>query len=101
MSPTNQPIRVLQSFPHKIGAARICTTAWHQAAGAAEAGADVLAMPGAVHRALPDNVRVRTTLAFGKVRIPYKTLGRERALALHDRIVAAALPRLAGQIDIV
>ena len=56
MSSTSQPIRVLQSFPHKIGAARICTTAWHQAAGAAEAGADVLVMPGAVHRPLPEDV---------------------------------------------
>ncbi len=100
-STSQRPIRVLQSFPHKIGAARICTTAWHQAAGAAEAGADVLVMPGAVHRPLPENVRVRTTLALGKVRIPYKTIGRERALHLHDRIVAAALPRMADRIDIV
>jgi glycosyltransferase involved in cell wall biosynthesis len=101
MPPITSPIRVLQSFPHKIGAARICTTAWHQAAGAAAAGADVLVMPGAVHRPLPDGVRVRSTMALGRVRIPYRTLGRQRALALHDRIVAAALPRLAGRIDIV
>src|ERR1700741_3198256 len=101
MNSTSQPIRVLQSFPHKIGAARICTTAWHQAAGAAEAGVDVLVMPGAVHRPLPENVRVRTTLALGKVRIPYRTIGRERALHLHDRIVATALPRMADRIDIV
>jgi glycosyltransferase involved in cell wall biosynthesis len=101
MSPYDGPIRVLQSFPHKIGAARICTTAWHQAAGAAEAGADVLVMTGAVQRPLPAAVRVRPTLARGRVRIPYKALGRARALALHDRLVARALPGLAGQIDIV
>ena len=41
MSLAAAPTRVLQSFPHKIGAARICTTAWYQAAGAAEAGADL------------------------------------------------------------
>jgi glycosyltransferase involved in cell wall biosynthesis len=96
-----RPIRVLQSFPHKIGAARICTTAWYQAAGAAEAGADVLVMPGAVHRPLPAGVRVRPTLARGKLRVPYKALGRMRALQLHDRLVARALPSLADQIDIV
>jgi glycosyltransferase involved in cell wall biosynthesis len=95
------PLSVLQSFPHKIGAARICTTAWHQAAGVAEAGAEVLAMPGAVHRPLPPAVRVRPTLARGPLRIPYKPLGRARALRLHDRIVARALPRLAGEIDVV
>jgi glycosyltransferase involved in cell wall biosynthesis len=94
-------VRVLQSFPHKIGAARICTTAWHQAAGAGEAGVEVLSMPGAVHRALPAEVQVRPTLTFGPVRMPYKALGRTRALALHDRIVARALPKLAGQIDVV
>jgi glycosyltransferase involved in cell wall biosynthesis len=96
-----RPVRVLQSFPHRIGAARICTTAWYQAAGAAEAGADVLVMTGSVARPLPTEVRVRETLARGRARIPYRVLGRVRALKLHDRIVAAALPRLAGEIDIV
>jgi glycosyltransferase involved in cell wall biosynthesis len=95
------PIRVLQSFPHKIGAARICTTAWYQAVGAAEAGADLLVMPGAVDRPLPAGIRVRPTLARGRLRIPYKALGRMRALQLHDRLVARALPRLANEIDIV
>jgi D-inositol-3-phosphate glycosyltransferase len=95
------PIRVLQSFPHKIGAARICTTAWHQAAGAAQAGADLLVMPGSVHRPLPDGIRIRPTLARGKLRVPYKALGRARALQLHDRLVARALPGLKDQIDVV
>ena len=35
MNASKRPIRVLQSFPHRIGAARICTTAWHQAEGVA------------------------------------------------------------------
>jgi glycosyltransferase involved in cell wall biosynthesis len=95
------PIRVLQSFPHKIGAGRICDTAWHQAAGVAGAGGDVLVMPAAVHRALPANLRVRPTLARGRARIPSRLVGRLRALRLHDRLVAAALPKLAGQIDII
>jgi glycosyltransferase involved in cell wall biosynthesis len=98
---TTQPVRVLQSFPHRIGAARICTTAWYQAAGASAAGAQVLVRPGAVHRPLPEPIDVRPTLARGRFRIPYKALGRTRALALHDRIVARSLPGLAGQIDVV
>ena len=43
MIASNRPIRVLYSFPHKIGAGRICYTAWQQVAGLAAAGADVLA----------------------------------------------------------
>lgn len=94
-------IRILQSFPHKIGAARICTTAWHQAAGVAAAGGDLSVYAGVVHRPLPAGIEVRTTLAKGRLRIPYKVFGQLRALALHDRIVARALPRLAGRIDVV
>ncbi len=93
-------MRVLQSFPHRIGAARICTTAWHQAAGVARAGGRVTVAAGAVARPLPPAVCVRTTLARGAVRVPYKVLG-DRAFELHDRLVARSLPRLAGQIDIV
>jgi glycosyltransferase involved in cell wall biosynthesis len=101
MNDTQRPTRVLQSFPHKIGASRICLTAWHQAAGVAAAGADLLVMPGAVHRPLPDGIEVRTTLARGRFRIPYKALGPMRAFKLHDRLVAAALPKLADRIDVV
>lgn len=93
--------RVLYSFPHKIGASRICMTAWYQAAGLAEAGADVTVLTGVVQRPLPTGVRVRTTLARGRWRIPYGAIGAMRALALHDRIVARELPSLADQIDIV
>jgi len=94
-------MRILYSFPHKIGAARICYTAWEQVRGLAAAGADVIVFPGAVSRALPENVRVRRTLAWGKLRIPYKLLGRMGACVLHDRIVARRLERMAGEIDIV
>jgi glycosyltransferase involved in cell wall biosynthesis len=102
MNPSKDRIRVLYSFPHKLGAGRICYTAWQQVRGLAAAGADVLVFPGAVQRGLPAclKVRVRPTLARGKIRIPYRVLGR-RALALHDAIVARRLLRLAGQIDIV
>lgn len=93
-------IRVLQTFPHKIGAARICTTAWHQAAGVDVAGGHVTVMTGAVARPLPPGVEVRQTLARGRWQVPYRPLG-EHAFALHDRLVARALPRLAGKIDLV
>ncbi len=101
MRSEGDPIRVLQSFPHKIGAERICDTAWHQAAGVARAGGDVLVMPAAVHRKLPPPIRVEPTLARGRWRVPVRPLGRLRALRLHDRLVARTLPRLADRIDLV
>jgi len=94
-------VRVLHSFPHKIGAGRICTTAWWEVACAARAGCELTLYAGVVQRPLPASVRTRTTLARGRWRIPYGALGTDRALVLHDRIVARALPRLAGEIDVV
>lgn len=101
MSVGRRRVAVLQSFPHKIGAARICDTAWHQAAGVHAAGAELLVMPGAVHRPLPAGIEVRPTLARGRFRVPYRPLGRLRAMKLHDRLVARALPRLADRVDVV
>jgi glycosyltransferase involved in cell wall biosynthesis len=101
MTSVDKPLRVLYSFPHKLGATRICATAWHQVDGLAAAGADVLAFPGVLHKPLAASVKVRPTLARGKLRIPYKVLGRMRALALHDFIVARRLEKLADRIDII
>jgi glycosyltransferase involved in cell wall biosynthesis len=101
MSAHARPVRVLYSFPHKLGADRICHTAWQQANGLAAAGADLLVFPGVLHKPVPANVTVRPTLARGKMRIPYRLLGRMGACALHDYIVSRRIERLAGQIDII
>ena len=97
----NRPIRVLYSFPHKLGADRICTTAGHQVDGVAAAGAEVLVHTGAVTRSVRSGVQVRTTLARGRLRLPYRLLGSARSCLLHDWLVARQLKRLAGSIDIV
>jgi D-inositol-3-phosphate glycosyltransferase len=94
-------IRVLQSFPHKIGAERIATTAWHQAVGVAAAGAELTVAAGVVHRPLPSDIRVWTTLSHGRYRLPYRALGTMRTLALHDRLVARSLDRHPDRYDIV
>ena len=48
-------MRVVYSFPLRLGADRICTTAWYQINGLAEAGAEVLSFrhlfPGRLRRA--------------------------------------------------
>jgi len=92
-------MRVLYSFPHKLGADRICYTAWQQVTGLVAAGVDVLTMPVAVARAVP--AEVIPTLSWGRVRIPAKLLGRFRTFHLHDRIVARRLEKLAHQVDLV
>ena len=94
-------IRVLYSFPHRIGAGRICETAWQQVAGVASAGADVIVCPASVHRPLPFAVTVRPTLARGSIRLPYRLIGDMRAFALHDRVVARRLRSLADEVDII
>jgi len=101
MKSTNGRVRVLYSFPHKLGAARICYIAWQQAHGIAQAGAEVLLYPGALSREAPEGVTVRPTLARGRLRIPYKALGSVRAFALHDFVVSRRLQKIAGQIDVV
>ncbi|MDI1232188.1 MAG: glycosyltransferase family 4 protein [Methylobacter sp.] len=101
MNHDNKPVRVLYSFPHKLGADRICYTAWQQVNGLAAAGADLLVFPGAVKRSAPAGVRVLPTLARGWMRIPYQVIGSMRAFALHDYIVSRRIEKLAGQIDII
>lgn len=94
-------IRVLHSFPHKLGAGRICTIAWHQMDGVALAGAEVKVFTGCSIRPLPHEIIVHTTLGWKKLRIPYRFLGTMRACALHDYIVSKRVEKLAGQIDII
>lgn len=101
MSEKSNRIRVLYSFPNKLGADRICYSAWQQVNGLHAAGADVLVFPGSICRPVPAGVTLRPTLQRGKVRIPYRLLGGNRAFFLHDYIVARRVEKLAGQIDII
>src|SRR5262245_47805019 len=94
-------MRILYSFPHKLGADRICNTAWQSVNGLIEAGADVVTFCGALHRPPPEGAQVCTTLARGRLRVPYRMLGKMRALVLHDHIVARRLERIAKDVDIV
>jgi glycosyltransferase involved in cell wall biosynthesis len=97
----NERVRVLYSFPLRLGAGRICYTAWQQVNGLAAAGADLLVFPSSISRPVAPSVRVSPTLARGRFRIPYRLLGTTRAVALHDYIVAHRIEKLVGQIDII
>ena len=67
MSYSGGRVRVLYSFPHKLGAERICYTAWQQVNGLAAAGADVLV--------------AGSTSIFAQGRVSPEAIGRMRALA--------------------
>jgi glycosyltransferase involved in cell wall biosynthesis len=95
------PIRVLHSFPLKLGADRICGIAWHQVDGLAAAGAEVTVFPACISRPLSSNIKVRPTLARGKFRVPNRLLGRMAYARLHDWIVSRRIEKMAGQIDII
>lgn len=97
----SNPVRVLYSFPLRLGADRICYTAWQQVNGLAAAGADLLVMPASLARPVPSGVRVSPTLAMGNFRLPYRLVGTMRAVAIHDRIVARRIEKLVGKIDII
>jgi glycosyltransferase involved in cell wall biosynthesis len=101
MQESKQPVRVVYSFALKLGAQRICTTAWNQAAGLVAAGADVTVFAGSICRPLPARAEVRPTLARGRLRIPNKALGRMLYAKLHDWIVSRRIEKMAGKIDII
>lgn len=98
---TRRPIRVLHSFPHRLGMSRICTTAWHEIDSSVGAGAQVTVMCGDSVRPFSRNIKVIKTLAKGSLRVPSRIVGAPRICALHDWIVAKSLPSLKDQIDII
>lgn len=101
MSDRNERVRVVYSFPLRLGADRVCYTAWQQVNGLAAAGADLLVFPASLRRTLPPGGRVSPTLAKGNFRLPYRVVGTMRAVALHDWIVARRIEKMAGQIDVI
>jgi glycosyltransferase involved in cell wall biosynthesis len=95
------PVRVLYSFPHKLGAGRICTTAWHQVEGASRAGAQVTVFAGSQVRPVNDKVTIKTTLSLGKLRVPYKLIGRDLACHWHDVATSMWLNAHHREVDVV
>lgn len=95
------PLRVLYSFPFRLGAGRICSTAWHQVEGAARIGAKVSVSCGSLARPVSDGIGVRTTLGIGNAVVPMRLLGRDNSLHLHDWLTARWLHRHHAAIDLV
>ena len=95
-------MRVLYSFPDGLGAPGIGTTARHQVEGLLARDVEVSVWCTSLHCELPKARRVVTTLQAAGVRVPHRALGgNDRAYRYHDRRVALALRRLAGELDVV
>jgi glycosyltransferase involved in cell wall biosynthesis len=94
-------MRVLYSFPTRLGTTGIGTTAWQQVAALAENGVDVTAVCASCERRLPEAVRLVETLRPAGVKVPFRALGFDRAVRLHDRLAAAVLRRRRTEIDVV
>jgi D-inositol-3-phosphate glycosyltransferase len=94
-------MRVLYSFPDTLGAPGIGTTARHQVEGLIAQGLEVSVWCTAIRCDLPGARRVVTTLEAAGLRVPHRALGGDRAYRYHDRRVARALKREAGELDVV
>jgi glycosyltransferase involved in cell wall biosynthesis len=70
-------------------------------AGLAEHGVEVTVACATCERQVPDGVRVIETLRIAGVKIPFRSLGLMRAVALHDRRAAQLLGRLRREVDVV
>ncbi len=94
-------MRVLLSFPTRIGTTGIGTIAWHQATGLASRGAEVHVVTGSVERPLPGVHVARETMRVGRHKVPYRAVGFDRATAFHDRCVAKILEARRHEFDVV
>lgn len=96
---TRKPLRILYSFPQRLGAGRICATAWQQVVGASAAGGCVKVFAGSVERVT--GTENKETLRFGRLKIPLRILGRRGAGRIHDWRVARWLSANSSEVDVV
>lgn len=95
------PLRVLYSFPDRLGSATgVGTIAYQHVRGLVEEGIEVLLYCTSCDLEVPGVHALHETLVVGGRRIPHRALGIERAYRHHDRRVASALEHHDG-IDLV
>lgn len=93
--------RVLYSFPNKLGAGRICWTAYQQVLGTVRAGAKVTVFTASVNPGREVPAKTVTTLSIKGRRLPARLLGSRRMAMIHDWITARWLDRNHSQIDVI
>lgn len=90
---TQESPSILYSFPHAIGAPGIGWTAWNQVTELVALGLEVHLVAASVARPIAGLASLTTTLAVGRLRIPHRVIGRDRALLWHDTVAARAVCR--------
>lgn len=94
-------MRVLYSFPHRVGVPSIGVTAWNHVAALSRLGVDVTLVCPSSERPLPDTVDIRETLRPAHLKIPLAPLGRA-AYWWIDYVAESVLRRAPhGYFDIV
>lgn len=96
-----EELRVLYSFPYRLGMSGIGTTAWHQAQGLASLRVRLRVVCPNLARPLSPAIDVAENLTLGPLRVPQRLVGKARALAWHDRHAARMLRRHHREIDVV
>ena len=101
MNEHRNSLRVLYSFSDRLGLSGIGMIAWHQVTGLLNEGVRISVYCPSCERPLPKEVTVVETMKLGAVRLPLRRVGPVRPRAIHDRKVAGAVRRLAGEIDLI
>ncbi|MGD2094097.1 MAG: glycosyltransferase family 4 protein [Phycisphaerales bacterium] len=97
-------LKVLYSFPQWVArSGGVSKTAYYQVEGLVKQGVQVTLYCGALLDPVKGLHSHRDTLKFRQLKLPLGLLGTRRTASLHDRIVAADLPRIHNRdkIDIV
>lgn len=101
MTSRTEPLGVLYSFSDRLGEAGIGMTAWHQITGLIGQGVRVYVHCPSCEKPIQGAVSVTETLKLGRWSLPLRRFGPYRPRMLHDRRVASALRRLAGEVHLV
>jgi glycosyltransferase involved in cell wall biosynthesis len=96
-----KPLRLLYSFPLRVGRTGIGSNAWHQVAGLTRLGVQVTLCCGSLERPIPNVYRVVETMQFKGARIPYRLLGDDRAFRFHDWQVSRQICRECARYDVL
>lgn len=94
-------LRVLYSFPIRLGECGIGMTAWHQVSGLLKNGVKVCLYCGSCKKPIKALDHLHETLTVCGIKLPIRLLGLRKALALHDKVVARNLRKIYKEIDIV
>lgn len=94
-------MRVLYSFPTRIGTTGIGTTAWHQVRGLLDRGVEVWLVCGSLEQPLEGLSGLVQTMRVGPLKVPYRVLGLNRAMRLHDAETAMLLRTARHKVDLV